>query len=432
MNTSWQELVKSYVAGHALPRALYQGDVLYEAEIRTIFLRSWLCVGHHSQAPRTGDYFLFEMAGESVIVIRGQDGNINALLNVCRHRGSRICDQPSGHESRLVCRYHGWTYGLDGRLVGTRVRDGGMVRDAAGRTLLRRAVERAGAETGRRTVTDAGSTKVEICRVAAECLPAKVQFVGGHPMAGSELSGVSAARADLFDGAYWLLTPSADTDPEAFSAMHALVTGIGARVISVDAAAHDEAVAIVSHVPHVTAAALVDLAAAHSGERGELMRLAAGGFKDTTRIAAGSADLWTGICLDNAVALSEGIEELRERLEGFETVLRARDAEAIRAWLDRAAEVRRSLPAQWVPATAQLTELAVPMLDRTGQVAEITGATSRAGCNIEAIDIDHQSESSAVLVLVLTDEGDFAALMADLAERGYEPVLRPLEEAGDE
>jgi prephenate dehydrogenase len=281
-------------------------------------------------------------------------------------------------------------------------------------------------------VTDVASTKSGVLAAVRAVLPDPSRFVGGHPMAGSELSGVSAAKADLFDGAYWLLTPSADTDPDAFSSMHALVTGIGARVISVDAAAHDEAVAIVSHVPHVTAAALVDLAAAHSGERGELMRLAAGGFKDTTRIAAGSADLWTGICLDNAVALSDGIEELRERLEGFETVLRARDTEAIRAWLERAAEVRRSLPAQWVPATAQLTELAVPMLDRTGQVAEITGATSRAGCNIEAIDIDHQSESSAVLVLVLTDEGDFGALLSDLTTRGYEPVLRPLEDAGDE
>ena len=210
--------------------------------------------------------------------------------------------------------------------------------------------------------------------------------------------------------------------------MHALVTAIGARVISVDAAAHDEAVAIVSHVPHVTASALVGLASAHAGERGEMMRLAAGGFKDTTRIAAGSADLWTGICMDNADAVTAGIEELRERLRAFESMLRARDAEAIREWLDRAAIVRQALPAQWVPATAQLTELAVPMLDRTGVVAEITGAVSRAGCNIEGIDIDHQSESSAVLVLVLTDEGDFDALVSDLTNRGYEPELRPLAE----
>jgi Rieske 2Fe-2S family protein len=116
MTRSWQELVRAYVPGHALPRALYQGGDLYEAEIRTIFLRSWLCVAHQSQIPKSGDYLLFEMAGESVIVVRGKDGAVNALLNVCRHRGSRICDEPAGHEARLVCRYHGWTYGLDGSL----------------------------------------------------------------------------------------------------------------------------------------------------------------------------------------------------------------------------------------------------------------------------------------------------------------------------
>ena len=279
-------------------------------------------------------------------------------------------------------------------------------------------------------ITDVASTKSGVLHAVREVLPDPSRFVGGHPMAGSELSGVRAAKADLFDGAYWLLTPAADTDPDAFSAMHALVASVGARVISVDVEAHDEAVAIVSHVPHVAAAALVDLAAAHSGERGELMRLAAGGFKDTTRIAAGSADLWTGICLDNADAISEGIEELRDRLESFETVLRARDSDAIRSWLEHAAEVRRALPAQWVPATAQLTELVVPMLDRTGVVAEITAAASRAGCNIEGIDIDHQSESSAMLVLVLTDEGDRDALVTDLVGRGYEPKLSPLEETG--
>ena len=277
-------------------------------------------------------------------------------------------------------------------------------------------------------ITDVASTKGGVLGAVRRAAPDPTRFVGGHPMAGSELSGVQAARADLFDGAYWLLTPVGDTAPEAFSAMHALVTAIGARVISVDAAAHDEAVAIVSHVPHVTASALVGLASAHAGERGEMMRLAAGGFKDTTRIAAGSADLWTGICMDNADAVTAGIEELRERLRAFESMLRARDAEAIREWLDRAAIVRQALPAQWVPATAQLTELAVPMLDRTGVVAEITGAVSRAGCNIEGIDIDHQSESSAVLVRVLTDEGDFDALVSDLTNRGYEPELRPLAE----
>lgn len=109
-------LVGSYRRGFALPREFYRDEAIYEAEVRSIFLKSWLYVGHQSQLPKTGDYFLFEIAGESVIVTRNSAGAINALMNVCRHRGSRICTDTTGHESRFVCRYHGWTYALDGAL----------------------------------------------------------------------------------------------------------------------------------------------------------------------------------------------------------------------------------------------------------------------------------------------------------------------------
>lgn len=275
-------------------------------------------------------------------------------------------------------------------------------------------------------ITDVASTKGGVLAAAESLLEHPERFVGGHPMTGSERSGVSASKPDLFAGAYWLLTPSADTDPEAYRKVHATVSSVGARVISVDAKSHDEAVAIVSHVPHVAAAALVDLASAHAGDNGELLRLAAGGFKDTTRIAAGSPDLWTGICLDNAEALAAGISRLRGVLRDFEVRVRSRDAAAITQWLEGAADVRRSLPAKWVPATTALTELVVPMGDRPGVVAEITGAVSRAGCNIEGIDIDHETEDRAVLVLVLTDEGDQSKLLAELDELGYEHRLTPL------
>lgn len=276
-------------------------------------------------------------------------------------------------------------------------------------------------------VTDVASTKAGVSAAARTMLGDGASFVGGHPMAGSEQSGVAAARADLFDGAYYVLTPAADTNSEAFRRLHSFVGRLGARVISVDVDAHDEAVAIISHVPHVTASALVELAKAHAGEGDELMRLAAGGFKDTTRIAAGSPELWTGICLDNATALAEGIDELREVLGGFAEMVRARDDGAIRDWLARAADVRRALPSQWVPASEALTELLVPMIDRPGVVSEITLAVGRSGCNIEAIEIDHQSEDSAVLVLVLTDEGDMQRLVSELSDAGYEPALRPLD-----
>ncbi len=111
-------ILENWSGDHALPGALYRDAEVYETEIRRIFLRSWLYVGHQSQIPERGDYFLFEIAGESVIIVRNAEGGINALLNVCRHRGSRICDEPAGRKTRLVCPYHGWTYGLDGGLRG--------------------------------------------------------------------------------------------------------------------------------------------------------------------------------------------------------------------------------------------------------------------------------------------------------------------------
>jgi Rieske 2Fe-2S family protein len=129
---SARELAAACQPGYALPRAVYESERIFEAEIREIFLRSWLYVGHQSQIPRTGDYFLFEIAGESVIIVRRGPGEIVALLNVCRHRGSRVCLQPAGHESRLVCRYHGWTYALDGTLQAAAHMDEGFDRQRHG------------------------------------------------------------------------------------------------------------------------------------------------------------------------------------------------------------------------------------------------------------------------------------------------------------
>jgi len=277
-------------------------------------------------------------------------------------------------------------------------------------------------------VSDVASTKRAVV-AAAGAAGGAYRFVGAHPMTGSERSGVTAASATLFQGAYYILTPTDRTDMDAYRMVHAFVTSLGARVVSVDAAAHDEAVAIVSHVPHVAAAALVELANSRAEQAGaDLLRLAAGGFKDMTRIAAGSPELWTGICLDNAEAVVAGIDGLEGVLGDFRRAVEARDADAVRAWLAGAADVRRALPAQWVPATARLRELTVPVTDQPGVVGIVTTTVSRAGCNIEDIEIDHQSEDRAVLRLVLTDEGDAEALLADLTARGFAPLLRALEE----
>lgn len=107
----------------ALAGAFYREPEIYERDIERIFMNSWLYAGHQSEIPATGDWFLFELERESVIIVRDAEGGINALVNVCRHRGSRICLEASGRSKRLACRYHGWVYGLDGALIAARQMD---------------------------------------------------------------------------------------------------------------------------------------------------------------------------------------------------------------------------------------------------------------------------------------------------------------------
>lgn len=275
-------------------------------------------------------------------------------------------------------------------------------------------------------VTDTASTKARITALAERVLPHPENFVPGHPMAGSEVNGIEGARPDLFKGAHWILCPDADTPAEHFPRLHELVTSIGARVIALPREDHDKAVAVVSHVPHIMASSLVQLASRHADDQQALMRLAAGGFKDSTRIAAGSPELWCGIAFDNKDALSDGLDEIQGIIGAFADALASDDRAALTALLADAAAARRALPAAWVPSTERLLEVCIPMEDRPGVVAEVTTVTSSVGCNIQSIEIDHVTEDSAVLSLVLTDEGDIGQLSAQLINAGFSVSFSPL------
>ena len=266
-------------------------------------------------------------------------------------------------------------------------------------------------------VTDTASTKARITALAERVLPHPENFVPGHPMAGSEVNGIEGARPDLFKGAHWILCPDADTPAEHFPRLHELVTSIGARVM---------AVAVVSHVPHIMASSLVQLASRHADDQQALMRLAAGGFKDSTRIAAGSPELWCGIAFDNKDALSDGLDEIQGIIGAFADALASDDRAALTVLLADAAAARRALPAAWVPSTERLLEVRIPMEDRPGVVAEVTTHASSVGCNIQSIEIDHVTEDSAVLSLVLTDEGDIGQLSAQLINAGFSVSFSPL------
>lgn len=275
-------------------------------------------------------------------------------------------------------------------------------------------------------LTDTVSTKAHLIEAARAILPDPSIYVPGHPMAGSEKAGVDAARSDLYEGANWILCPDETTDPDAYQKLHELICGMDARVVSLPREDHDRAVAIVSHVPHMVASALMQLALAHVDESRSLMRLAAGGFKDTTRVAAGSPALWCGIAFDNADALADGLAEMGGILSDLRQALTDGDRAQFTRMLETAAEARRELPAAWVPGSDRLVEVRIPMVNRTGVVAEVTTIASSVGCNIQSIEIDHVSEGNAVLSLVLTDEGDIGKLSYELVSAGYSVSFSPL------
>lgn len=189
-------------------------------------------------------------------------------------------------------------------------------------------------------VTDVGSTKLLVGKEIAGLLPAGVHYVGGHPMAGRERSGITAADGGLFRDKWYIFTPDDSTSPAAVELVAGLVRRAGAKVTVMDAARHDGCAAIISHVPHVVAAGLVNLLGRYPGEEEAMHSLAGGGFGDTTRIASSDADMWADICMTNAAAITDGLDELRGLLDGVAAAIRSGDRDAVHAFF-AAAKVRR-------------------------------------------------------------------------------------------
>lgn len=189
-------------------------------------------------------------------------------------------------------------------------------------------------------VTDVGSTKESVVREADKLLPKNIYFVGSHPMAGSEKRGVEFARADLFQNALCILTPTRTTDPDALKTVQDLWQALGMRLHQMSPADHDLALAQVSHLPHAMAAALVSM------QSPQAIELAGKGFLDTTRIASGDGTLWRDIFHDNAPNMRKALAQLRAALDCFESLLDPAKASELRDWLDAQAQVRQRLLAQ--------------------------------------------------------------------------------------
>lgn len=189
-------------------------------------------------------------------------------------------------------------------------------------------------------VTDTASTKAKILTWAKTLLPAHVVFVGGHPMAGREHSGIEAAEEGLFEGCAYCLTPTTQTPSEAVARLSEVVIRLGAHPLVLDAERHDRLVAGISHLPFVLSSALVQVLSAGE-DWSEMTRLAAGGFRDMSRLAAGSPTMYRDICLTNKQAILNWLDALVQQLESVRTLIDTSD-DALETYFARAKQVREA------------------------------------------------------------------------------------------
>ena len=272
-------------------------------------------------------------------------------------------------------------------------------------------------------VTDAGSTKRRIVEEAARALPEGLHFVGGHPMAGSEKSGVAAADPFLFENAIYILTPGADVPAGPYAALVELVRGIGSKVLQMDAAVHDRAVAAISHLPQLMATGLVEMVGRLHEEDGFYLTLAAGGFRDLTRIASSPyAPVWEDICQTNPDQIRAMIDRYIAQL----SALRDRvEAPELAADFDYANQVRDGLPRDAKGFIHTLHELLVVAQDRPGVFAEMSGALAAAEVNINDIEVMkvREGEGGTIRLGFDSDEAADRALEV-LSGLGYEARRR--------
>ena len=280
------------------------------------------------------------------------------------------------------------------------------------------AAEAARALAGGGIVTDVGSTKAAIVEAVGH-----PRFVGGHPMAGSEQEGVDGADAELFEGATWVLTPTTETDPATYGRLRAVLSTLGADVVAVDARRHDDLVAMVSHVPHLTAVTLMRLAADRAEEHATLLRLAAGGFRDMTRIAAGHPGIWPDICAENRDAIIATLDRLVDGLTDIRAVVADGDRERLLALLERARAARVNLPSR-APRPEDVVEVRVPVPDRPGVIAEVTTLAGELDVNIYDLEIAHSAEGDRGVLLVVVAAAHTDLVRGALLARGYRPSVQ--------
>ena len=268
-------------------------------------------------------------------------------------------------------------------------------------------------------ISDVGSTKHALVEAIGD-----ERFIGGHPVAGAETSGVEHARADLFQGAVWYLTPRQRSSGLLYERLHRLVVAVGARPVAIDAQTHDRLLATVSHLPHVLANVLVSQAARVLAGGDEPLPRVGPSFRDATRVAGASSEVWTDIYMSNRDAIADEIDQTAARLAEIAASLRAGDPAALAGWNDQARDDRRRLLEADL-AGGPVHELRMTVPNRPGIVAQVALVLGRADVNIVDMALAPAADMrSGAMTLWIAGDGQAARAKQLIGELGF-PVAEP-------
>jgi prephenate dehydrogenase len=268
-------------------------------------------------------------------------------------------------------------------------------------------------------ITDVGSVKGNI-HDAASALGLEDVFIGGHPMTGSEKTGYLNSNSLMLENAYYILTPTSGTSVESLSFMCLLVKRMGSIPIILDYNEHDKITAAISHLPHIIAAQLVNLIRENDKDSDRMKTLAAGGFKDITRIASSSPVMWQNICLTNAQAIRSELESYISYLRNVSDALLNMDGEYLYNIFNTAGEYRSSIPSKAIGLMKKIFEIYMDIADETGAIASIASLLAREGISIKNIGIIHNREfEEGVLRIEFYEEKAMSNAVSLLKGRGY-------------
>jgi prephenate dehydrogenase len=268
-------------------------------------------------------------------------------------------------------------------------------------------------------LTDVASTKNEITD-CINLLDNPPCFVGGHPMAGTEKTGFSSGFAHLFENAYYILTPAKSTTESSINTMTDLVEGIGAIPVKLDAQEHDKIAATISHMPHVIASALVNVVRESGSNDAKMQLLAAGGFKDITRIASSSPQMWENIVLSNKEKIKTVLDKFVESIDRFIEYIENDDSSSIYNFFESAKNYRDSFSNSRRGLLLPLNEIVVDVIDKPGIIGEIATLLGKNNINIKNINVSNSREfEQGCLRVTLSDPDSMSAAFALLADKGY-------------